>query len=268
MSGSSGSSAASGGESSLESEAPFQRTSRPRSSAGIERQTTSDYASRSPSFKYETSSLVQVPIRSIFFSQKKIPEKSMSDIPIEILQTSQIWQLPPWDDSGLDPSAESQPEVTETVPEAKPPRKVILRSKSDVGQSRFAPDLLPAIPAEFTGDVPADLDRFFDTIGMVSDASSILAPETLGASGRSCTPPVFFSSVSSVDSCCKKRHVDNACESSDSDDRAATLQRRLLGDPFFKISNSITVTIIKVSITNSKFIVIDIKICIALVVYS
>ena len=61
MSGSSASSAASGGESSLESEAHFQRTSRPRSSAGIERQTTSDYASRSPSFKYETSSLVQVP---------------------------------------------------------------------------------------------------------------------------------------------------------------------------------------------------------------
>ena len=60
MSGSSGSSAASGGESSMESEAQFQRTSRTRSSAGIERQTTSDYASRSPSFKYETSSLVQV----------------------------------------------------------------------------------------------------------------------------------------------------------------------------------------------------------------
>ena len=140
-------------------------------------------------------------------------------------QTSQMWQLPPWNDSGVDPSAESQPEA---IPEAKPPRKVILRSKSDVGQSRFAPDLLPAIPAEFTGDVPPDLDHFFDTIGMApSDVSSFLDPE---ASGRSCTtPPVFFSSVSSVDSCSKKHHVDNAGESSDSDDRAATLQRRLLG---------------------------------------
>lgn len=104
-------------------------------------------------------------------------------------------------------------------------RRAILRSKSDVGPSRFAPDLLPAVPAEFTGDVPIDLDIFFDTIGesrLLSDSPNG------GGSGRS--SPVYFSSVSSVDSCCKRRvHVDNVYESSDSEDPAATLQRRLLG---------------------------------------
>jgi len=189
----SSSTSAASGESSIESEAQFHRASRPRSAAG-ERTTTSDYASRSPSFKYETSSLVQ---------------------------TGEMWQLPPWDDSGVDPSADSQPVV---VAETK--RKVILRSKSDVGQSRFAPDLLPAIPPEFTGDVPQDLDHFFDNIGLDTNAAVVLCPPEV--SGRS--TPIFFSSVSSVDSCSKRRHVDNACESSDSDDKAATLQRRLLGN--------------------------------------
>jgi hypothetical protein len=105
-------------------------------------------------------------------------------------------------------------------------RRAILRSKSDVGPSRFAPDLLPAVPAEFTGDVPIDLDIFFDTIGesrLLSDS-----PNGGGGSGRS--SPVYFSSVSSVDSCCNRRVlVDNVLESSDSEDPAAILQRRLLG---------------------------------------
>lgn len=105
-------------------------------------------------------------------------------------------------------------------------RKAILRSKSDVGPSRFAPDLLPAVPPEFTGDVPVDLDRFFDTIGNQTAIFRQDGPDT--PSGRS--SPVYFPSVSSIDSCCRRRNADNAYESSDSDDLAATLQRRLLGN--------------------------------------
>ena len=134
------------------------------------------------------------------------------------MQTSQVWHLSPWDDSGFEPSADSQPSA---APESK--RKVILRSKSDVGQSRFNPDLLPAIASDFTDGVPRALDLFFDSIGL-TDASAMLSSP---ASGRS--SPVYFSSVSSVDSCSKRRHVDNVFESSDSDDVAAVLQRRLLG---------------------------------------
>lgn len=185
-------------ESSNESETPFSRPGAGgRGSMGAnrcERATTSDYASRSPSFKYETTSLVQ---------------------------TSQPWTLPPpWqDDSGVDPSAAE----SSTVEPDQVRRKAILRSKSDVGPSRFAPDLLPAVPPEFTGDVPLDLDQFFDTIGQHGKCPDMM----INTSGRS--SPVYFSSVSSVDSCCKRRHVDNMYESSDSEDMAATLQRRLLG---------------------------------------
>ena len=117
-------------------------------------------------------------------------------------------------------------------------RRAILRSKSDVGPSRFAPDLLPAVPAEFTGDVPIDLDMFFDTIG----ESCLIAsrPDDGGGSGRS--SPVYFASVSSVDSCCKRRvHVDNVLESSDSEDQAATLQRRILGNLFLLYFTSLQV---------------------------
>lgn len=104
---------------------------------------------------------------------------------------------------------------------------MILRSKSDVGPSRFAPDLLPAVPPEFTGDVPQDLDLFFDTMGHHEDSAAVSLDDRSGRSS-----PVYFSSVSSVDSNCRirtSRHVDNVYESSDSEDMAATLQRRLLG---------------------------------------
>lgn len=47
-------------ESSNESEAPFSRPGARVGASRSERATTSDYASRSPSFKYETTSLVQV----------------------------------------------------------------------------------------------------------------------------------------------------------------------------------------------------------------
>lgn len=145
------------------------------------------------------------------------------------MQTSQPWTLPPpWqDDSGIDPSAAE----SSTVEPDQVRRKAILRSKSDVGPSRFAPDLLPAVPPEFSGDVPLDLDAFFDTIGQHGKSS---CPNMMiNTSGRS--SPVYFSSVSSVDSYCKRRHVDNIYESSDSEDMAATLQRRLLGNvPPFK----------------------------------
>ena len=117
------------------------------------------------------------------------------------------------------------------TPDSVTRRKAILRSKSDVGPSRFAPDLLPAVPPEFTGDVPVDLDRFFDTIG---NQEAIFRQDALETprSGRS--SPVYFPSVSSVDSCCRRRNADNAYESSDSDDLAATLQRRLLGNAILK----------------------------------
>ncbi len=145
----------------------------------------------------------------------------------DILQTSQTWTLPPWqDDSGVDPSA-AESSTVEPPPEQVTRRKAILRSKSDVGPSRFAPDLLPAVPPEFTGDVPQDLDHFFDTIGQQGDKSFGVGLDVMNTSGRS--SPVYFSSVSSVDSYCKRRHVDNMYESSDSEDMAATLQRRLLG---------------------------------------
>lgn len=108
-------------------------------------------------------------------------------------------------------------------------RAFILRSKSDVGPSRFAPDLLPAVPPEFTGDVPHDLDYFFDTIGNVHQHHMDSAISLEPSEGRS--SPVYFSSVSSVDSNCRRvvRQADNTYESSDSEDLAATLQRRLLG---------------------------------------
>ena len=176
---------------------------------------------------------------------------------MSLSQTSQRWSLPPWqDDSGVDggPSSiamaiKATDGVTESVGRGLPApvqtttmtaavtmttslsaeqvrRRAILRSKSDVGPSRFAPDLLPAVPAEFTGDVPIDLDIFFDTIGESQGLLNDSSPNE--GSGRS--SPVYFSSVSSVDSCCKRRvHVDNVYESSDSEDPAATLQRRLLG---------------------------------------
>lgn len=131
--------------------------------------------------------------------------------------------MPPWqDDSGAEP-ADSPPAAKEPAPDALTRRKAILRSKSDVGPSRFAPDLLPAVPAEFSGDVPVDLDRFFDTIGNHETAVEC-------CSGRS--TPVYFPSVSSVDSCCRRRNADHSHESSDSDD-AAALQRRLLGESFY-----------------------------------
>lgn len=76
--------------------------------------------------------------------------------------------------------------------------------------------------------MPLDLDRFFDTIGQQEKSQ----PDVVDTSGRS--SPVYFSSVSSVDSYCKRRHVDNLYESSDSEDMAATLQRRLLGTKQFK----------------------------------
>jgi len=84
-------------------------------------------------------------------------------------------------------------------------------------------------PAEFSGDVPIELERFFDNIGLDGcceggDVRGLFSPS---ASGRS--TPVYFSSVSSIDSSCKRRHVDNIYESSDSEDVAATLHRRLLG---------------------------------------
>lgn len=162
----------------------------------------------------------------------KVLFKSISQLET---QTSQNWTLPPWqDDSGVDPSAAESSTVEPSPREEQVRRKAfILRSKSDVGPSRFAPDLLPAVPPEFTGDVPLDLDRFFDTIGnqrMMADGS-----DDATRSGRS--SPVYFSSVSSVDSFCKRRHhVDNIYESSDSEDLAATLQRRLLGLQSYTIS--------------------------------
>jgi hypothetical protein len=128
----------------------------------------------------------------------------------------------------VDPSAAESSTVELPAPD-QVRRKAILRSKSDVGPSRFAPDLLPAVPPEFTGDVPLDLDQFFDTIGQHGKLSSVEV--MIDNSGRS--SPVYFSSVSSVDSYCKRRHVDNLYESSDSEDMAATLQRRLLGNFFF-----------------------------------
>lgn len=144
-------------------------------------------------------------------------------------QTSQSWTLPPWqDDSGVDPSA-AESSTVEPPPEQVRRKAFILRSKSDVGPSRFAPDLLPAVPPEFTGDVPLDLDHFFDTIG---NQQQRIFPDDDDTSGRS--SPVYFTSVSSVDSYCKRRHVDNLYESSDSEDLAATLQRRLLGSIYIR----------------------------------
>ena len=131
----------------------------------------------------------------------------------------------------MDPSPAESSTVEPPPPEQVTRRKAILRSKSDVGPSRFAPDLLPAVPPEFTGDVPQDLDHFFDTIGQQQGDQS--CPGVIDTSGRS--SPVYFSSVSSVDSYCKlRRHVDNMYESSDSEDMAATLQRRLLGNNSWK----------------------------------
>ena len=130
----------------------------------------------------------------------------------------------------MDPSAAESSTVEPAPDQVR--RKAILRSKSDVGPSRFAPDLLPAVPPEFTGDVPLDLDQFFDTIGQHGKLSCV--DVMINNSGRS--SPVYFSSVSSVDSYCKRRHVDNLYESSDSEDMAATLQRRLLGNLMILLS--------------------------------
>ncbi len=156
-----------------------------------------------------------------------------------ILQTSQTcWTLPPpWLDEKDHITTEQNPAeeithpvitTTTTTDQVNRRRAFILRSKSDVGPSRFAPDLLPAVPPEFTGDVPRDLDLFFDTVGHLQQDPTF--------EGRSCSPVTYFSSVSSVDSACRRvttRHVDNQGESSDSEDMAATLQRRLLGTKKF-----------------------------------
>ena len=211
---------------------PSETRPRPRSAAG--ERATSDYASRSPSFKYETTSLVQVNQRFEF-----MPKPTFYTF--DILQATKVW-VKPWTLGEEHPtetrtqfqdrgSAPAFPADIESTDGCK--RKPILRSKSDVGQARFAvfpdPALLLMAPAEFSGDVPIELERFFDNIGLDGgrdggDARGIFSPS---ASGRS--TPVYFSSVSSIDSSCKRRHVDNIYESSDSEDVAATLHRRLLG---------------------------------------
>lgn len=85
------------------------------------------------------------------------------------------------------------------------------------------------VPAEFSGDFPLELERFFDSFGLHNDVGGVDGSGGLSppVSGRS--TPVYFSSVSSIDSSVKRRYVEHLYESSDSEDVAVTLQRRLLG---------------------------------------